>query len=112
MFKKCVNCNGMVLKGIETERGVFCSAECRDFSAHPGFCASCMAMTTEKPSGGTFVVNGIGTRLYGSADRCPACGAVTQTHWITFVYLPVIPLGRYRVKKVTPTTYLSRKMAA
>jgi len=112
MFKNCVNCNGMVIKGIETERGVFCSAECRDNAAHPGFCAQCTSISTEKSSGGTFVVNGIGTRLYGSGDRCPTCGAVTQTHWITFVYLPVIPLGKYRVKKVTPSRFLSRKLAA
>jgi hypothetical protein len=38
--------------------------------------------------------------------------AVTQTHWITFIYLPVIPLGKYRVKKVTPSRFLSRKLAA
>ena len=36
----------------------------------------------------------------------------TQTHWFTLIYLPVIPLGRYRVKKVTPSRYLSRKLAA
>lgn len=112
MFKSCVNCNGMVLTGITTDRGVFCSSECRDFAAHPGFCPACTAISTEKSSGGMFVVNGIGTRLYGSKDRCSVCGAVTQTHWITFLYLPVIPLGRYRVKKVTPAKFLSRKLAA
>ena len=112
MFKKCANCNGMVLKGIETERGLFCSAECRDYAAYPGYCPACVAITTDKSSGGVFVVNGIGTRLYGSNDRCTICGAVTQTHWITFVYLPVIPLGRYRVKKVSPSRFLSRKLAA
>jgi hypothetical protein len=112
MFKSCVNCKGMVFKGIETERGLVCSAECRDFTAHPGFCAQCTAISTEKSSGGTWVVNGIGTRLYGSKDRCPTCGAVSQTHWITFLYLPVIPLGKYRVKKVSPSSFLSRKLAA
>lgn len=112
MFKKCVNCNGMVLRGIETERGIFCSGECRDNAVHPGFCAACVAMSSEKSSGGTYAINGIGTRLHGSKDRCSACYAVTQTHWITFLYLPVIPLGRYRVKKVTPVNFISRKMAA
>ena len=90
MFKKCVNCGGLVLKGLETERGVFCSADCRDFAMHPGFCPACVAMSTDKSSGGMFVVNGIGTRLYGAKDRCSVCGAVTQTHWVTLVYLPVI----------------------
>lgn len=112
MFENCVNCNTKVLKGIETERGVFCSGECRDNVAHPGFCAACTAMSTDKTSGGTFTLNGIGTKLYGSKDRCSTCGAMTQTHWITLVYLPVIPLGKYRVKKVTPGRYLSRKLAA
>jgi len=36
----------------------------------------------------------------------------TQTHWVTFVYVPVIPLGKYRVKYVQPRRYLSRKLAA
>jgi len=36
----------------------------------------------------------------------------TQTHWVTFVYVPVIPLGKYRVKYVPPRRYLSRKLAA
>ena len=84
---------------------------CAD-AAHPGFCAQCTAISTDKSSGGTYTINGIGTKLYGSQDRCPTCHAVTQTHWITLVYLPVIPLGKYRVKQVTPGRFLSRKLAA
>jgi len=112
MFEKCNNCGARVLTGIRDERGLFCSKECQSFAAHPGFCPACTSVSTDKASGGTYTMNGIGTALYGAKDPCTVCGAVTQTHWITFVYVPVIPLGKYRVKYVQPRRYLSRKLAA
>ena len=112
MFEKCCNCGTRAVRGIQGEQGLFCSNECKNYAAHPGFCPACIAITTDKSSGGTFTVNGIGTRLYGAKDPCSVCGAFTQTHWITLVFLPVIPLGKYRVKPVQPHRFLSRKMAA
>ena len=112
MFQKCDNCGARVLKGFDSERGHFCSKECMSFAAHPGFCPACVAITTDKPSGGTYTLNGIGTALYGSKDPCSVCGAVTRTHWITLVFVPVIPLGKYRVKYIQPRRFLSRKLAA
>jgi hypothetical protein len=76
-------------------------------------------------------VNGIGTTIYGSAnpedlignDRLAAeqAGLLPQsyqvTKWFTFFFLPVIPLGTYRVLKVKqgfwtlqPPAYSMRKV--
>jgi rRNA maturation protein Nop10 len=112
MFEKCTNCGGRVLKGFRDERGLFCSPECQSFAAHPGFCPACLAVTTDKSSGGTYTLNGIGTTLYGQKDPCTVCGAVTKTHWVTLVFVPAIPLGKYRVKYIQPHRFLSRKLAA
>jgi hypothetical protein len=42
-------------------------------------------------------VAGFGTTLYGSRDKNQVDGSYTATAWITLLYLPVIPLGSYRV---------------
>ncbi|MEN0061398.1 MAG: hypothetical protein AAGA48_04560 [Myxococcota bacterium] len=49
---------------------------------------------TKAPS--MFTFNGIGTRLYGSAEKGED-GTSIGTLWFTFLYLPVIPLGSYLV---------------
>lgn len=111
MLEKCPNCGGRVLKGVRNQRGVFCSVECSNNAIHPGFCAACMDATTDKSSGGTFTFNGIGTKLYGAKDQCRTCGSIIQRHWVTFLWIPLIPLGRYRVKFTQPRRFLSRRLA-
>jgi hypothetical protein len=49
---------------------------------------------TSAPSLGT--VNGVGLRVYGSRDERPD-GSYVTTRYVTFVYVPVLPLGAYRV---------------
>lgn len=112
MFEKCQNCGGRVLKGVRDQFGIFCSMECRNFAVYPGFCPSCASATTEKSSGGTYTLNGIGTTLYGAGDPCSICGSVIRTHWICVLYIPVIPLGKYRVKFTQPRRFLSRRLRA
>ena len=65
MFEKCGNCDSRVIKGRTDEYGTFCSRECRDNFVHPGFCDTCVRASTDVPGGGTFTLNGIGTRLQG-----------------------------------------------
>ena len=111
MFEKCANCGARVIRGVTDERGTYCSAACRSYAAYPGFCDQCRAASTEVSSGGTATVNGIGTKLYGSGDPCPTCSAVTKRLFFCFVYIPLIPMGKYRVKYVTPARFFSRKIA-
>jgi hypothetical protein len=42
-------------------------------------------------------INGIGFRLYGSADVDPANGSYLATYYFTFLWLPIFPIRRYRV---------------
>src|SRR5262245_4579357 len=42
-------------------------------------------------------VNGIGTALHGSRDHDEETGTYVKTHWFTFLFVPVVPLGAYRV---------------
>jgi hypothetical protein len=112
MFEKCANCGSRVLSGIKNEHGVFCSHQCRAWFGHPGFCSACEAMTTAESSGGTFTFNGIGTKLYGSAQPCSVCESVGQTLWFCIIFIPVIPMSKYRVKYTGPQRFLSRKVVA
>lgn len=41
-------------------------------------------------------INGIGTILYGRANKAPD-GSYVATKWITFFWIPLIPLGSQRV---------------
>lgn len=41
-------------------------------------------------------INGTGTTLLGISPM-DSSGVATATRWITFLYLPVVPLARYRV---------------
>jgi hypothetical protein len=42
-------------------------------------------------------VNGVGTTAYGSRDYDPETGTYVKTVWITLLFVPVLPLGAYRV---------------
>jgi hypothetical protein len=44
-----------------------------------------------------FTLNGCGTRAYGRRDHDPETGTYVLTHWFTLLYIPIIPLGAYRV---------------
>lgn len=111
MFEKCENCDQRVVVGRKDEYGTFCSAECQDNFVHPGFCDACLQATTDVSSGGTFTLNGIGTRLYGSGDRCPVCRSTIQRLFFCVVFIPIIPIAKYRVKYIAPSRFLSRKLA-
>ncbi|HET9256234.1 MAG TPA: hypothetical protein VFO16_13690 [Pseudonocardiaceae bacterium] len=72
------------------------------------FCAACTAATTGKPAPGAFTLNGLGTTFYGGANRCPACGSIEQIHWIALFFVPLLPLGRYRMIYTSRTGFHSR----
>jgi hypothetical protein len=62
-----------------------------------GFCGSCTRTTLSQSAGRCYTLNGIGTAIRGSKHRCQTCGSVVATKWITFFYIPLYPLGRFRV---------------
>jgi len=40
---------------------------------------------------------GCGTRFYGESDPNPREGSFITTEWISFMYIPIIPLVSYRI---------------
>jgi hypothetical protein len=45
-----------------------------------------------------FSVNGIGTKIYGKDDEAPD-GSYVTTKWFVILFLPIVPLGSYRVSE-------------
>lgn len=56
------------------------------------------ALSPDDPGGHTLArINGCGTCLYGRSDVDPATQSYVATKWFTLLFIPVLPLGRYRV---------------
>lgn len=53
-------------------------------------------------------INGIGTTLYGKKDKRDD-GSYVATQWFIFLYIPVIPLHSYRVKKISQSKHENAK---
>lgn len=108
-FAKCQNCGERVFgRPSPNAGGIFCSRICQSNFRHPGFCTACVAATTPSPAASSIRVNGIGAGLYFRKDWCKTCGSVIQSQWFSVFFIPVIPLGKFRIKYVAPHQYLSR----
>lgn len=74
----------------------------------PRFCDLCLSATSAKSPPSTRRVNGIGTAFWESRTRCPTCGSIDARVWFTILFLPVIPLGRYKIIYLQPRRSLLR----
>lgn len=61
------------------------------------FCTACTTETTDESAGKAFSLNGCGVGFYGSASECPTCGSIKRGRWVTFIWIPIVPIGRYRM---------------
>ncbi len=43
-------------------------------------------------------INGIGTSLYGK-NEVESDGSYVATKWVIFIFLPIVPIGSYRVRR-------------
>jgi hypothetical protein len=109
MFAKCNNCGRQVLAEFRDKSGVFCSTECRDYVAYPGFCQACIDSSTPISAGHNITFNGIEGMFYGTSNRCETGGSVLRSQWLCLLFVPIFRVGRYRVKYVAPNRYLSRE---
>ena len=50
-------------------------------------------------------INGFGCTLYGSSDYDPETKSYSTTHYFVALFIPIFPLGRYRVINVGGNTY-------
>lgn len=110
MATNCASCSSTILFGGKKENGnTFCNDICLEIFRHPDFCSDCRNETIDESPGGTFTFNGIGTHLYGWGAKCPQCSSVVKRKWFCFAFIPVIPLAKFRIKKVTSSKYIGRK---
>ncbi|MGW0712484.1 tetratricopeptide repeat protein [Streptomyces sp. NPDC002643] len=79
---------------------------------HP-FCGPCTDETIAWHAPDTETVNGIGTMFYGAADPCPRCGSVIRREYFCVLWIPLWPLGRYRIitlnRSLTGSRYIGRR---
>ena len=108
---RCSTCNTMMVGGYRDGDLQYCSLFCFTQSPVAGFCAQCVAETTDESPGGTFTLNGFGTGWFGASDRCRTCHSVVRGKWIQLLLLPVVRLGRYRMRYAAVNTYIGRKLA-
>jgi hypothetical protein len=90
----------------------YCSLQCYTASPLGTFCPACLACTSAQSPGGTFTFNSIGTTLWSAKDRCPTCHSVVQTKNFGVLFLPLIPLGKFRMIYVGPKRFLGRKVTS
>ncbi len=74
------------------------------------FCDACQLDTIAINTGNLITVNVIG-KTWGlrKFNRCPTCGSVERNMWF-IMGLPVIPLGRWKVKYLARNKFVARKM--
>ena len=120
MMHSCAWCGQLVVAGgVEQNGKRYCSANCARLSTAPSqLCPDCIATTTDKSTGNLGRLNGIGVALIrkGSVPPCPKCQSVVSRTWFTFLYIPLIPMGTYRVlyrvqqRLAGRSTFFARKL--
>jgi hypothetical protein len=110
MIGKCKGCGASIVFGKKVGDDLYCDTICYEFHRFPGFCPNCTAETTGQSPGSTFTLNGIGTKLYGSGSKCPTCSSVIKRLWFCVLYIPVIPLGKFRIKQARAKRYIGRQL--
>ena len=50
-------------------------------------------------------LNGFGPRFYGERDFDPATGSYVANRWLTLLFVPIFPLGAYRVTDADSESY-------
>ncbi|MGX1916117.1 tetratricopeptide repeat protein [Streptomyces phaeochromogenes] len=77
------------------------------------FCGACTDETIAWHAPDTETVNGIGTMFYGAADPCPRCGSIVRREYFCVLWIPVWPMGRYRIitlsGSLTGSRYVGRR---
>jgi hypothetical protein len=73
------------------------------------FCDECIDSTDDHKGGKTFrTVNGIGARLIGKSDVCNKCHSFVASVWFCFCFIPIIPLERYRIARLSSREVVTR----
>lgn len=113
-LKGCANCGAasLTLPHRDASGATYCSEECLIWSAlgPTEFCEQCVRHTADESTGDMNRFNGIGRSFGGTRLRCTRCRSVVRRFWFTFFFVPLIPLGQYRVLQASPTEFYTRKL--
>jgi hypothetical protein len=52
----------------------------------------------------------LGTRFYGHGEVCPHCSSSVRTLYVTFLWVPISRVGRYRIIRTGGQSYVGRKL--
>lgn len=114
---RCGHCKArIVFGGVRTQGQRFCGDSCADkvFPRPPlAYCPDCLSETNDRRPPELWTLNGWGTRLLTdrSVPTCGACGSLGGRVWVTAFFIPVIPLGQYRLLFKRGTWMSSRFLA-
>ncbi len=75
--------------------------------AHP-FCGPCTDETIAWRAPDTEAFSGIGTLFYGAADPCSRCGSVVKRLYFCILWIPIRPMGRFRIITLSTSLLGSR----
>jgi hypothetical protein len=113
-LKNCTYCEAFCLTlGYRDRLGrTYCSRVCAQWvdGGPRAFCEKCLTETRDESTGNLQQINGIGTSLMGADGHCQQCSSVVQRVWITFLFLPILPRGQYRIIRVSRHEFLSRRL--
>ena len=109
---KCAVCRKRMMGGYKVGTDRFCSLQCFTHSPTGTFCQACLDSTSPQSPGGTYTFNTVGTRIFFSRDRCPSCHSIVQRKAFCALFVPLIPLGSYRVIYTGPTQYIGRRVTS
>lgn len=114
VLKNCTHCGvfSLTLPYRDKLGRTYCSEACMQWLGEGprDFCSKCLFETTDDTSGNVHTINGTGTAFVGSSQPCPECSSVVRRAWITLLFIPVIPLRRYRIIQVSRLEFLSRRL--
>jgi hypothetical protein len=81
-----------------------------EWLAAAGVCFQCWSETTDETPGSMFTMYVMfGWRFLGAERPCPTCGSTIRSKWFCFV-VPLVRLGRYRVRDLGDDTFVGRKI--
>ena len=73
------------------------------------FCDICQINTVPVATGNLFTFNLIGETFIGRSNACPRGGSVESYMFFMF-FVPIIPLGKWKVKYLSRRRFLARKI--
>ena len=73
------------------------------------FCNACQTDTIPVDTGNLVTFNFIGEAFIGRSNTCLRCGSV-ERYMFFMILLPIIPLGKWKVKYLSRRKFLARKI--